>query len=73
MWLEDYRKTTGACDAVISIGIMEHVGNKNYHTYMEVADPCLKVDGVAVVHTIAGNREGKDFNACVTTTSSPLP
>ena len=30
---------------------------------MEVADRCLKEDGVAVVHTIAGNLEGKDFNA----------
>ncbi len=61
--LEDYRKATGSYDAVISIGIMEHIGNKNYRTYMEVADRCLKEDGVAVVHTISGNREGKDFNA----------
>jgi len=60
--LEDYRKATGTYDAVVSIGIMEHVGNKNYRTYMEVADRCLKGDGVAVVHTIAGNLEGKDFN-----------
>ncbi|MEA3277285.1 MAG: cyclopropane fatty acyl phospholipid synthase [Pseudomonadota bacterium] len=60
--LEDYRNATGAYDAVISIGIMEHVGNKNYRTYMEVADRCLKEDGVTVVHTIAGNLEGKDFN-----------
>jgi cyclopropane-fatty-acyl-phospholipid synthase len=31
---------------------------------MEVADRCLKADGVAVVvHTIAGNREAKDFSA----------
>jgi cyclopropane-fatty-acyl-phospholipid synthase len=31
---------------------------------MEVADRCLKADGVAVVvHTIAGNREAQDFNA----------
>ena len=61
--LEDYRKATGSYDAVVSIGIMEHVGNKNYRTYMEVADRCLKGSGVAVVHTIAGNLEGKDFNA----------
>jgi len=61
--LEDYRKAIGSYDAVVSIGIMEHVGNKNYHTYMEVADRCLKGSGVAVVHTIAGNLEGKDFNA----------
>jgi cyclopropane-fatty-acyl-phospholipid synthase len=61
--LEDYRKATGTYDAVVSIGIMEHVGNKNYRTYMEVADRCLKDEGVAVVHTIGNNVQGKDFNA----------
>ena len=61
--LEDYRKATGTYDAVVSIGIMEHVGIKNYRTYMEVANRCLKEDGVAVVHTISGNMEGKDLNA----------
>ena len=61
--LEDYREATGSYDAVVSIGIMEHVGNKNYRTYMEVANRCLKEDGVAVVHTIGGNKEGKDLNA----------
>jgi cyclopropane fatty-acyl-phospholipid synthase-like methyltransferase len=30
LWLEDYRKATGSYDAAIAIGIMEHVGNKNY-------------------------------------------
>ena len=61
--LEDYREATGTYDAVVSIGIMEHVGNKNYRTYMKVANRCLKEDGVAVVHTIGGNQEGKDLNA----------
>lgn len=61
--LEDYREASGTYDAVVSIGIMEHVGNKNYRTYMKVANRCLKEDGVAVVHTIGGNQEGKDLNA----------
>jgi cyclopropane-fatty-acyl-phospholipid synthase len=34
---------------------MEHVGYKNYRTYMEVADRCLKDDGIALIHTIGGN------------------
>jgi len=34
---------------------MEHVGYKNYRTYMEVTDRCLKRDGIAFVHTIGGN------------------
>jgi cyclopropane-fatty-acyl-phospholipid synthase len=55
----DYRDAKGLYDAVISIGIMEHIGTKNYRTYMEVVDRCMKPDGVALVHTIAGNRSIK--------------
>jgi len=42
----------GQFDAVVSIGIMEHVGYKNHRTYMQVVDRCLKEDGIAVIHTI---------------------
>jgi len=54
--LQDYREMQGTFDAVISIGVMEHVGYKNYRSYMEVVDRCLKADGIAFVHTIGGNR-----------------
>ena len=54
--LQDYREVEGVYDAVISIGVMEHVGYKNYHSYMEVADRCLKEDGIAFVHTIGANK-----------------
>lgn len=53
--LQDYREASGHFDAVISIGIMEHVGYRNYSTYMKVVDRCLKPDGIAFVHTIGGN------------------
>ncbi len=53
--LQDYREVQGTYDAVISIGLMEHVGYKNYHTYMEVVNRCLKPGGIAFVHTIGGN------------------
>jgi len=53
--LQDYRDVDGKYDAVISIGIMEHVGYKNYRTYMQVVNRCLKEDGIAFVHTIGGN------------------
>jgi cyclopropane-fatty-acyl-phospholipid synthase len=52
---EDYRSARGSYDRVISIGIMEHVGHKNYRSYMEVANRCLKDDGIAFVHTIGRN------------------
>ncbi|HVM73210.1 MAG TPA: cyclopropane fatty acyl phospholipid synthase [Anaerolineales bacterium] len=54
--LQDYREVTGTYDAVISIGVMEHVGYKNYPEYMRVVDRCLKKDGIAFVHTIGGNQ-----------------
>ncbi len=54
--LQDYREVTGTFDAVISIGVMEHVGYKNYGEYMQVVDRCLKKDGIAFVHTIGGNK-----------------
>ncbi len=61
--LQDYREVEGKYDRVISIGIMEHVGYKNYRTYMEVADRCLKDDGIAFVHTIGGNISATCTNA----------
>jgi len=53
--LEDYRNMSGKYDRVISIGIMEHVGYKNYRNYMEVTDRCMNDDGIAFFHTIGGN------------------
>jgi len=53
--IQDYREVEGQYDRVISIGIMEHIGYKNYRTYMKVANRCLKDDGIAFVHTIGSN------------------
>jgi cyclopropane-fatty-acyl-phospholipid synthase len=52
----DYRDATGTFDAVVSIGLMEHVGPKNYRGYMELVDRTLAPGGTALVHTICGNR-----------------
>jgi cyclopropane-fatty-acyl-phospholipid synthase len=64
--LQDYREVEGTYDAVISIGIMEHVGHKNYRTYMETADRCLKDGGIAFVHTIGSNASTTSANAWTT-------
>lgn len=53
--LQDYRSMTGQFDRVVSIGMFEHVGYKNYRTYMEVAARCLKDDGMFLLHTIGQN------------------
>lgn len=51
----DYRETVGTFDRVISIGLLEHVGHKNYRGFMELIDRCLKEDGLALIHTIGRN------------------
>jgi cyclopropane-fatty-acyl-phospholipid synthase len=53
---DDYRKATGQFDAVVSIGLMEHVGPKNHRAYMEQAARCLLPGGIAFIHTIGGSR-----------------
>lgn len=53
--LQDYRDLNETFDHIISLGMFEHVGYKNYETYMEVAARCLKPDGLFLLHTIGGN------------------
>jgi cyclopropane-fatty-acyl-phospholipid synthase len=61
--LQDYREVEGQFDRVISIGIMEHIGHKNYRTYMEVVDRTLKPGGVGFFHTIGANTSEIYINA----------
>ena len=53
--LRDYRDLDETFDAIVSIGMFEHVGVKNYRTYMEFVRHCLRPDGLFLLHTIAGN------------------
>lgn len=53
--LEDYRNITEKFDRILSIGMFEHVGPKNYRQYMSVVNRCLKDEGLMMIHTIAGN------------------
>ncbi|MYB33845.1 MAG: cyclopropane fatty acyl phospholipid synthase [Gammaproteobacteria bacterium] len=52
---QDYRKINEKFDAVISLGMFEHVGHKNYRTYMNVAHNCLHEEGLFLLHTIGKN------------------
>src|SRR5207302_10548506 len=54
--VQDYREVEGRFDAVVSIGMLEHVGWKNHRTFMEVVHRSLTAEGVALVHTIGQNR-----------------
>lgn len=50
--LEDYRRTRGEFDAVVSVGMFEHVGRPQYATFFDRVRRLLRPDGVALVHTI---------------------
>ncbi len=52
---KDYRKIDGTFDKIVSVGMFEHVGMKNYRTFMEVAERCLKKGGLFLLHTIGSN------------------
>ena len=53
--LKDYREITGSYDAIVSVGMFEHVGYKNYAKFMKVVRNCLRRDGLFLLHTIASN------------------
>jgi cyclopropane-fatty-acyl-phospholipid synthase len=53
--VEDYRDTVGQFDHIISLGMFEHVGPKNYRTYMHKMGELLKDDGIFLLHTIGTN------------------
>ncbi len=53
--LQDYRHIEGEYDRIISIGMFEHVGYRNYHTFMKVVNRLLSNDGLFLLHTIGRN------------------
>lgn len=54
--LDDYRNATGTYDAVVSIGLLEHVGPKNHRGYMELCARRVAPGGIIFMHTIGGNQ-----------------
>ena len=50
--LEDYRNHHGKYDAVVSVGMFEHVGLRNFDGYFTKVAELLSRDGVAMIHTI---------------------
>jgi cyclopropane-fatty-acyl-phospholipid synthase len=56
---QDYRNIEGEFDHVVSLGMFEHVGYKNYREYMEVVYRVLKKGGLFLLHTIGSNKTSK--------------
>lgn len=54
--LQDYRDLTDTFDRIVSIGMFEHVGLKNYRTFMQIVSDCMDADGMCLLHTISENQ-----------------
>ena len=50
--LQDYRDINGKFDRMVSVGMIEHVGNKNYREFFKIAERNLANDGLFLLHTI---------------------
>lgn len=53
--IQDYRDLNETFDRVVSVGMFEHVGVKNYEELMKIVRNCLKDDGLFLLHTIGTN------------------
>jgi len=51
----DYRELSGKFDRIVSVGMMEHVGPKNFKTFFDKCISLLEPEGTMLHHTIASN------------------
>jgi cyclopropane-fatty-acyl-phospholipid synthase len=56
--LDDYRNITGEYDVFVSVGMLEHVGNRDYPGLGKIIHRCLKPQGRGLIHTIGRNTPG---------------
>lgn len=48
----DYRESEGVYDKVVSIGMCEHVGSRNYRNFLKLQRQRVKPGGLVLLHTI---------------------
>lgn len=56
--LMDYRDLRERYDRIVSVGMFEHVGIKNYRQFMAKAGDCLRENGLFLLHTIGAGKSG---------------
>jgi cyclopropane-fatty-acyl-phospholipid synthase len=64
--LRDYREVTEQFDRVVSVGMVEHVGHKNYPTYMRAAARSLAKDGLFLCQGICGHSSRRHTDPWIT-------
>lgn len=63
--LMDYRDLKGEFDKIVSVGMFEHVGPKNYPVYFRNVHRLLKDDGLFLLHTIGNRRTTETTDAWI--------
>ncbi len=53
--LIDYRDLVGQFDKIVSVGMFEHVGEKNYLIYFQTVNSLLSDDGLFLLHSIGSD------------------
>ncbi len=53
---DDYRNITGQFDALVSLGMLEHVGARHYREFGQMMDRCLTPTGRGLIQTIGQDR-----------------
>jgi cyclopropane-fatty-acyl-phospholipid synthase len=63
--IQDYRelRDSAAFDAIASIGMLEHVGYKNYRRYLAIARSALRTDGLFLLHSIGNTKTRRTYDA----------
>jgi cyclopropane-fatty-acyl-phospholipid synthase len=64
--LHDYRDLDASkerFDRIVSLGMLEHVGHKNYRRYLSVARRKVAADGLVLIQTIGGNASKTSYDA----------
>jgi cyclopropane-fatty-acyl-phospholipid synthase len=56
---DDYRNISGHYDAFVSVGMLEHVGVKNYPILGRIARRCLGSNGRGLIHSIGRNHPAR--------------
>nr|WP_311550998.1 cyclopropane fatty acyl phospholipid synthase [Wenzhouxiangella marina] len=65
----DYREAASIdedFDRVVSIGLLEHVGPKNYQGFFRLVRDRLRPGGLALIHSIGGNRSRRTADRWIT-------
>jgi len=57
--LMDYREIRGRYDKIVSVGMFEHVGHKNYRTFFRTAADALADQGLMLLHTIGSSESAR--------------